>query len=160
MDSQDFGRLIHAHYLEALEHSYTDLSAFGQNEISRREYLANYIFDFNTYDGEMDEIFAAKAVEVCRAITERTTFAYIENPEDYRWYLIMCHMPFFSEKLEWGTSIRGAWWDSRGGVKFQSCGIFHEGEQFAEAIEFSESSWPEFIKAVLDFAAAGEGAIA
>lgn len=56
----------------------------------------------------MSVLFARKAVEVCAAINDRQTFDYINDPNDYLWYLLMCNMPFFAERLECGISIRGA----------------------------------------------------
>ncbi|MFH1625922.1 MAG: hypothetical protein ABID54_12320, partial [Pseudomonadota bacterium] len=84
---------------------------------------------------------------------ERQTFDYIESEEGNLWYLIMVNMPFFAEKLNWGTSIRGAWWDLWGNEKFtvNSCAIFQEYEQLLE-ISFSEKEWPEFINAMIAFA--------
>lgn len=96
-------------YRRMLEEGYGAIAS--TEPIGRLEYLSDYIFNFTTYDGEMAELFACKALEVCAAISNRTTFDYIKDAEQYRWYLVMCNMPFFSDKLEWGTSIRGAWWD-------------------------------------------------
>ena len=60
-------------------------------------------------------------------------------------------MPFFQNKLEWGTSIRGAWWkldDKR--FELSSCGIYENGEQVLD-ISFGETSWNEFVNAMCDF---------
>ncbi|MFJ3117838.1 hypothetical protein ACIPI6_14985 [Pseudomonas protegens] len=120
-------------------------------ETSRLEYLAGAVFDINTYDGEIDHLMAAKAVEVCRAISDKTTFEYIKDPENYRWYLIMCHLPFFADRIEWGTSIRGAFWDSYAGVSFQSCMLFDHGAQLHEPMKLSDEGWKEFIAAVIEY---------
>lgn len=139
-----------ADWLRIFEESRAD-SEDEHGETSRLEYLAGAVFDINTYDGEMDEQLARKAVEVCRAISDRSTFEYIEDPENYRWYLIMCHLPFFAERITWGTSIRGAFWDSYGGVDFESCMIFDGGNQLHEPMEFTENGWKEFIAAVISY---------
>jgi hypothetical protein len=75
------------------------------------EFLGAIIFDFTTYDGEIDVLFAEKMVEVLECILNRTTFEYQEDKEKYINYLTMVNMPFLTNKLEWGTSIRGAWFD-------------------------------------------------
>jgi hypothetical protein len=64
----------------------------------------------------------------------------------------MVNMPFFKGKLEWGMSIRGAWWDLYGDRKFEinSCGFF-EGQEQIDRIVFGEDQWPEFINAMIQF---------
>ena len=65
-------------------------------------------------------------------------------------------MPFFAEKLEWGTSIRGAWWNLRGDRKFKikSCGLYIGDEQLLE-ISFDENEWTQFINVMIQFAKIG-----
>lgn len=99
-------------YLKLLVDSYEESRLMECPPESRTEFLAVYLFDFTTYDSGMDELLGEKAVEVFRVISERKTFEYIADQEQYRWYIIMCNMPFFAARLEWGSSIRGAWWDS------------------------------------------------
>lgn len=122
---------------------------------SRLEYLGNFIFDFTTYDGSMSELFASKALEVCSAISGKTTFQYIEDPLNYQWSLLMCNMPFFAKRLEWGTSIRGAWWDGPK-IKLDSCGLC--GYDQVEALELTTAQWHEFIEALIEFAGVKEPA--
>lgn len=142
-------------YKELLEHSYkVAAETFECAPESRLEYLGDHIFDFTTYDGEMSALFARKAVEVCAAINNQLTFDYIKEPNDYRWFLLMCNMPFFAERLEWGTSIRGAWWAGRPGreIEFDSCGLLVCDEQLTDTLKFSADEWKRFIAAVIEFA--------
>src|SRR3546814_11419854 len=90
---------------------------------SRTEFLARNIFDFTTYDADMDELLGQRAVEVCRAITTRVTHDYIQVEEQYRSYILMCNMPFFAPRLNWGTSLRRAWSD-HSQPPLASCGLF------------------------------------
>ena len=143
-------------YLALLEHSFeVDRQRRDCAPESRLAYLSNHIFDFTTYDSGMDELFGAKAVEVCAAINDRKTFDYIEDPENHRWYLLMCNMPFFADRLEWGTSIRGAWWSGQPGeqIELDSCGLWIGEEQCTE-LKFSDDEWKSFIAAVVKFASA------
>lgn len=119
---------------------------------SRLTYLSDFIFDFITYDIEAAELFARKALEVCAAISSGKTFAYIKDPDQYRWFLVMCNMPFFSGRIEWGTSIRGAWW-AHNGTTLSSDGLWSEGEQITDAMTFTDSQWKEFIAALIAFGA-------
>ena len=140
-------------YLKLLEHSYR--VAVEQDECppdSRLEWLGEQVFDFTTYDGEMSAMFAGKAIEVCEAINHGATFDYIKDPENYRWFLLMCNMPFFAGRLNWGTSIRGAWWDANG--KLESCGLY-EGEEQVLSLDFTREQWAEFAKALVVFARGG-----
>ena len=137
-------------YLELLEHSYrTEILLACNAPESRLEYLAENIFGFTTYDTGMSELFATFAVEVCDAITERATFDYIEDPDKYRWYLLMCQMPFFASKLNWGTSIRGAWWDDA--VTIHSYGLWDGDDQMTQPTHLAGEEWVEFIRAVSKF---------
>lgn len=141
-------------YAALLEHSFQVERACQGRDISRLEYLSGSIFEFTTYESEMDELFAAKAVEVCRAITERRTFEYIDSRGNRVWYLMMCNMPFFADRIEWGSSVRGAWWNSYRGVTLElnSCGLWVGEEQITEGIEFTADEWERFIRAVIEFA--------
>ena len=126
----------------------------GGDPHARLEFLSDHIFNFTTYDGELAELFAIRALEVCSAISSKKTFEYIKDQEQYRWYLAMVNMPFFADRLEWGTSIRGAWWGwyPRKTTEYSSCGLWQDDEQLHETIEFTEPQWIEFIAAILEFA--------
>lgn len=108
-------------------------------EMGRTEYLSDYIFDFTTYESYMASLFAKKAIEVCKAITDRETFEYIKTDENRQWYLIMVNMPFFVKKLDWGGSIRGAWWD------------FREPIVMSQMVGIPLDQWDNFIRAMIEF---------
>ena len=145
-------------YLNLLNHSFAIEKETGScPPESRFEFLAENIFNFTTYDSEMSDLFGRKAVEVCIAVNERTTFEYLKSEEGYKWYLIMCNMPFFAGKLEWGTSIRGAWWDLQGSKTFElsSCGLWDGYEQILDPLKFNEEQWMLFVKAMSVFTECG-----
>lgn len=141
-------------YQLLLEHSFSMETEHTEcAPTSRLEYLSDYIFDFETYDSSMAELFAKKAVEVCEAITNRKTFEYIAGPEGYLWYLLMCNMPFFSERLQWGTSIRGAWWEASSEAVCPG-GFWVESRPMSHLLRLSGTEeWKEFVKAIIAFAA-------
>jgi hypothetical protein len=141
-------------YVKLLENSYEREKEFQSNgTMERLEFLAENIFDFTTYESVVYSLIEQKCLEVCKAISEKKTFEYIKSDEGNLWYLIMVNMPFFEGKLEWGTSIRGAWWHLYGDRKFtvESCGLYVEYEQLLE-ISFDEDEWPRFIDAMIEFA--------
>jgi hypothetical protein len=136
-------------YRELLEHSY-EQATYSDPEMSRLAYLSDYIFDFTTYDSDMGELFAGRALEVCAAINEGKTFDYIKDADNYRWYLLMVNMPFFAGRLEWGTSIRGAWWD-HADQTLETCGIWR-GEEQVLSLTFTRDEWPRFVTDMIAFA--------
>ena len=81
---------------------------------NKLQFLGNYIFNFTTYDSYIDELFAYKMIEVIECILYGTTFKYQENRDNYLNYLTMVNMPSLKDKIEWGSSIRGAWFDEYG----------------------------------------------
>lgn len=138
-------------YLGLLEHSFDVGKACGEFN-NKLEFLSEHIFDFTTYDSEMASLLGGKALEVCTVINDKKTFDYIKDKDNYRWYLLMCNMPFFEGKLEWGTSIRGAWWSLYGDNVFElsSCGLYVEGEQLLD-LKLNEKQWDSFVKAMKGF---------
>ena len=110
---------------------------------SKLEYIGNTIFDFTTYDGEADAVFAKKMLPVVKAIVERTTFEYQDSGEEqYLNYLTMVNMPFLADKLEWGTSIRGAWFDE-----------FRKYEIDCGRIVINQREINEFVKDLIEWCA-------
>lgn len=102
-------------YKKELEKLYLEeKSISGCPPENRNQFLGSYIFDFTTYDNDLDEYFAKKMIEVINAILTQTTFDYIKDESNYLNYITMCNMPFLKNKLEWGASIRGAWFDNYG----------------------------------------------
>lgn len=141
-------------YLKLLENSYEQCKESQcDGDMERLEFLAENIFDFTTYENVVSSLMAKKCLEVCRAISDRKTFEYIESEEGNLWYLLMVNMPFFAEKLEWGTSIRGAWWILYNDHQFtiSSCGLYVGYEQLLE-IKFNKDEWTKFINAMIKFA--------
>jgi len=104
--------LAMAKYIELLDKHFKEEQHLECAPETKMEYLGSSIFDFTTYDGEIDILFAEKMVEVLKVILNKNTFEYIENKEQYLNYLTMVNMPFLTDKLEWGGSIRGAWFDN------------------------------------------------
>ena len=126
------------------------------NKYSRLNWLSEYIFDFDTYETKYSELFARYAIDVCKAINDGETFEFIRDNDNRMWFLIMCNMPFFKKRITWGTSIRGAFWDSGTALTLNSCGLYHDGEQIICDITFSDESWAEFVDELIKFADNGK----
>lgn len=139
-------------YLKILENSFLKEKENDDQLDNRFEFLSVNVFNFTTYDSSMDILFGQKAVEVCNAISDRRTFDYIENKDNYQWYIIMCNMPFFKNKISWGTSIRGAFWDIWGDDKsIIYVDLYDDNEQIT-SISVDNKEWHEFITAICKFA--------
>lgn len=142
-------------YLKLLQDdfkSYTDEQE--SPAVSRLEYLSENIFQFFTYDSSTNELFAKKAIEVCQAITNRKTFEYIEDRQQYLWYLMLCHVPFFAKRINWGSSIRGAWWDfdSSDKMKLEECHFCVDQKEIKNPLIFTRQEWTDFMNALYCFA--------
>ena len=123
-------------FLKMLEHSFLiqcEHECFcGNGDYSKLEYLGENIFSFVTYESEFVSKMAKWAIDTCVAISDRKTFEMVDDDEAGNWYLIMVNMPFFESKLEWGSSIRGAWWEDSSGIKINSYGLYDGEEQVLE----------------------------
>lgn len=140
-------------YVALLETSYTAYQTIMPNAVANRlDYLCGCVFDFVTYDDKMSTLFATKALEVCKAINDANTHEYIcKSSENYTWYITMCNMEFFKGRINWGTSIRGAWWDHKD-TSFYNCQIWINDKQITEPIKFLWKEWIVFINALSVFA--------
>lgn len=140
-------------YLKLLKNSLEYLKKNDDDDdLSPFEFISDNIFDFTIYDGELSEEMGEKALEVCVAITNRKTFDYIKSGEKYKNYINMINMPFFKDRIEWGTSIRGAWWDYCVSEKItlESCGLF-DGDTQILNLSFDGDQWTKFIEAMVEF---------
>lgn len=131
------------YYLKLLKGGYKESSEWGR-ETSKEEFLGFDIFGIDTCDDYMCEKMALEWLEVCECISENKTFEYISTDEKYETYLRTVNYKFFTDKLEYGTSIRGAWWDcgdydstdDRWTYKFklETCGLWDDDKQVVSPV--------------------------
>lgn len=86
-----------------------------EDEYNKYEWAASYIFDLTTYDGELDEKFVKDILEVCKVIADRSNYEYIANNDNYIKYILVCQLLDRFKWINWGTSIRGAWFENLNG---------------------------------------------
>jgi len=124
-------------FIQKIDNNYHEWVELSEHACTKLEYLGNVIFDFTTYSSDIDIIFAQKMVPVLKCILNRKTFEYIKDNDHHINYISMCNSPFLIDKLEWGTSIRGAWFNDAKSYRID-CGriIIKEGElkEFIEDI--------------------------
>ena len=102
---------------------------------TKMEFLGATIFDFTTYDGDIDILFAERMIEVIECILNGTTFEYQSDRDKYVNYLTMVNMPFLVDKLEWGGSVRGAWFDNHKQYKIDCDRLIIEKGELCEFIK-------------------------
>lgn len=101
----------HGRFIELLDHDYILEAGNCEDHYSKSEYLSQIIFQFNTSDTAIDILFATKMVEVLTVIRSNSWMKYIKEENQYINYLTMVNMPFLENKLDYGTSIRSAWFN-------------------------------------------------
>lgn len=113
--------LYKAHY-EFYKECFTD-------ERLKYSWAATEIFDIWTYDSSLDELFVKDILEVCKVILDQENFEYIKDEQNYKKYILVCQLLDKFHWIEWGTSIRGAWFDDDNYCpKFESRPIVKENE--------------------------------
>lgn len=97
-------------WLEILNKAYKEDSEYETHPDSKKEWLVSTIFQCGSYSSEVDEKICDIFVSVCFAITKKETFEYVEDFERYVNYTMVANSSFMFNMLDWGTSLRGAWW--------------------------------------------------
>ena len=80
-------------------------------DCSKYSWAASEVFELTTYDRDLDEMFVKKIIEVCKVILENRAFDYIRDESNYVDYILVCQLLEHFHWIEWGTSIRGAWFE-------------------------------------------------
>ena len=108
-------------YKEGFDEAYSMMVQTNENiaDMSKLHFVAMFIFDFELDDTEMYESFALRMIEVIESILNEKTYEYIKS--NYENYLLMVNMPFLKDKIDYGVSIRGAWFDEY--EVYECCGI-------------------------------------
>lgn len=109
MDFKEVIQKSYEEYLEILEQQNSD--DFKDSINNRYAWISHCLFDITTYDDALDIEFGKTIHEVMIQIFNRTTFEYIKIQDNYKKYIIVCNLLTGYRMLEWGTSIRGAWFD-------------------------------------------------
>jgi len=81
---------------------------------SKESFLADAYFRIVTYDDELTLYYGKLIREIILAIDERRNYEYmgIECEEDYRNFILVANLLHGKGLIEWGSSIRGCWFNS------------------------------------------------
>jgi len=137
-------------FKKLLQESYIEYNLKNNMDTSQLEFIGENIFGLTTYESEIMEDLTVKCLKTCKAITNRKTFDFVaENEMDY---ITAINFSFFENKLDWGTSIRGAWWDFADNDFFyiNSFELWYDGEQITN-LKINKTEWSEFIYALCEF---------
>lgn len=85
--------------------SYKECETFD----NKYEWAASHIFNLATYDSRLDEMFVKLISEVCDVILENKNYEYIEDETNYFTFVAVCQRLDSLGWIDWGSSIRGAW---------------------------------------------------
>jgi len=132
-------------YKPLIESSYKE-SQYHDEGVTKAEFILS-LFNIHPYEsGDNADFLAEKVLGVITAITKRKTFEYHEN--DPCWYLAVCHITEIANKITWGTSIRGAFWESE--IKLDTCSLFYNGNQILNFL-FTDDEFGQFTLDLHDF---------
>lgn len=118
MTAQEIILKIYQDWLEIKEEIYGDESFHEQYTVAQKRamFLSDGIIGIVTYDSDLDLYFGEMIIETMLHITNGTTYQYIEDETNYKKYIQSVN--YIISMLDWGSSIRGAWFDAyRGTLK-------------------------------------------
>lgn len=102
-------------------------------------FLAEILFGIETDDSTLSLKFGKDILEVINVIKKGLNFDYIKSEDNYKKYIIVANILSKLDWIEWGTSIRGAWFNECGEYNFVNGGIC-----YVDNISFDELD--DFIK--------------
>lgn len=103
---------MHQRAYGKFKRNYESYKEFGTFE-NKYEWAASHIFNLATYDSDLDEKFVKLILEVCEVILENKNYEYIEDETNYFTFIAVCQRLNSLGWIDWGTSIRGAWFDDQ-----------------------------------------------
>ena len=118
-------------------------------EVGPWVWFSDYLCGYCTYDEDISYIMAKETLEVMNAINTKKTFEYIEDDNKYLNYIKYLNMPFLDEKVEWGGSIRGAWWKRK--VVIEADGLFNNDGDQIKRQDFHGYTWNFLSKALVRY---------
>jgi len=82
-------------YKQILEDHYKEELEIQDYPYTKHHFLSEHVFNFITYDSDIDKMFSIRMLDVINAILKKQTFDYIEKSQaNYENYLTMVNMSF------------------------------------------------------------------
>lgn len=104
-------------HITLLENKYEEwklhslMGGYDECDLNKYEFVGDEIFNFVTYDNFYTIKLTMHMLEVLDVLIKKYNYSYLKEEDQYSNYLLMINMPFLINKIEWGTSIKGAWLD-------------------------------------------------
>lgn len=81
-------------------------------EPAKAIWLVEEYFYLTTYDDDISQEWGDAIIEILGVINDDNNFDYINSSdENYKKYLMVANLLEQEQLIDWGTSIRGAWFD-------------------------------------------------
>lgn len=81
-------------------------------EPTKAMWLVEEYFNLTTYDDDISQEWGDAIIEILGVINDDNNFDYIDSSEEnYKKYLMVANLLEREQLIDWGTSIRGAWFD-------------------------------------------------
>lgn len=109
---------------------------YAYNEI-KLIFLAEVLFGIETDDNSLSLKFGEDILEVIDVIKKGSNREYIKSEDNYKKYIIVANILSKLDWIEWGVSIRGAWFSEYGEYNFVNGGLCYvDNISFGELDDF------------------------
>lgn len=115
MNNLELTKLVIKKFRDCVNRIYEE-SSF-ETQTLKAEFIVENIFEIWTYSDSLNIDIANDILEVAEVIVNHQTFEYIKDKNNYKKFIIMANLFNKNELIEWGTSIRGCWFDYEGVYK-------------------------------------------
>lgn len=130
---------------------YDQMTMFGEIEFKERlaeepvgyklMFLSSTIMGLTTYDTDLDFEFGKEIYEIMKAIYERKNFEYVKDDMKYKKFILISNILDRNGWLEWGTSIRGCWFDEYSEIELHD----YTGEKIRATNDFIKWLLEDFL---------------
>lgn len=119
---------------------------FNNEVITYLEVVAQ-MFNITAYDSEVERQLGMTILEALNSVATRTTFDYqAASPDNYLSYLIAVNLRDVGNLLNWGGSIRGAWFEApKGGWNVSEHLSPADSDSVSEIVLHNQEEMNDFI---------------
>jgi len=120
MNNNEHVEVIEPEYLKYKENCETCKSYIARYKLwntddvepTKAMWLVEEYFYLTTYDDDISQEWGDAIIEILGVINDDNNFDYIDSSEEnYKKYLMVANLLEREQLIDWGTSIRGAWFD-------------------------------------------------
>lgn len=94
------------------EHRDYEIKCCGADDMTKFQFLCNEVFNLFPYDSDIEDSWGRDLFRVLNHINRGIGSDYWSaSDENYNKYLIICQLLDMKHWINWGTSIRSAWFE-------------------------------------------------